>query len=58
MRELGVRHALGVTFPVTSRFDAAQFVSRVVMINTSADLRRGSVAPLGGTSSSTGSATR
>ncbi len=41
MRELGVRHALGVTFPVTSRFDAAQFVSGVVVINASAQLEEG-----------------
>jgi hypothetical protein len=41
MRELGVRHALGVTFPVTSRFDATQFVSGVVVINASAQLEEG-----------------
>jgi hypothetical protein len=41
MRELGVRHALGVTFPVTSRFDAAQFVSGVVVINASVHLEEG-----------------
>ncbi len=41
MRELGVRNALGVTFPVTSRFDAAQFVSGVVVINASAHLVEG-----------------
>lgn len=41
MRELGVRNALGVTFPVTSRFDAAQFVSGVVVINASVHLVEG-----------------
>jgi hypothetical protein len=41
MRELGVRHALGVTFPVTSRFDAAQFVSGLVVINASVHLEEG-----------------
>ena len=41
MRELGVRHAFGVTFPVRSRFDAEQFVSGVVVINTSARLDEG-----------------
>ncbi len=59
MRELGVRNALGVTFPVTSRFDAAQFVSGVVVINASAHWRRGSIAPRRwGRWSSTSSATR
>ena len=38
MRDVGVRHALGVAFPVTSRFDAEQFVSGVVVINASAQL--------------------
>ena len=41
MRELGVRHAFGVTFPVTTRFDAAQFVSGVVVINASSHLQEG-----------------
>jgi len=41
MRGLGVRQALGVTFPVTSRFDAEQFVSGVVVINASAHLQEG-----------------
>ena len=41
MRELGVRKAYGVTFPVTSRFDAEQFVSGVVVINASAHLEEG-----------------
>ncbi len=41
MRGLGVRHALGVTFPVTTRFDAEQFVSGVVVINASAHLEEG-----------------
>jgi len=41
MRKLGVRNALGVTFPVTSRFDATQFVSGVVVINASAQLEEG-----------------
>jgi hypothetical protein len=50
MRELGVRGALGVTFPVTSRFDADQFVSGAVVINTSAHLPRGfDLAPSVGT---------
>jgi hypothetical protein len=41
MRELGVRGALGVTFPVTSRFDAEQFVSGAIVINASANLEEG-----------------
>jgi hypothetical protein len=41
MRKLGVRHALGVTFPVTSRFDATRFVSGVVVINASVQLEEG-----------------
>ena len=41
MRGLGVRGALGVTFPVTSRFDAEQFVSGAVVINASAHLEDG-----------------
>ena len=50
MRGLGVRGALGVTFPVTSRFDADQFVSGAVVINTSAHLPRGfDLAPSVGT---------
>lgn len=38
MRNLGIHGALGVTFPVTTRFDADQFVSGAIVINTSAGL--------------------
>jgi hypothetical protein len=41
MRVLGVRGAYGVAMPVTTRFDADQFVSGVVMINASAGLEDG-----------------
>ena len=41
MRVLGVRQALGVAMPVTTRFDAEQFVSGVVVINASAGLKDG-----------------
>jgi len=38
MRALGVQRALGVAMPVTTRLDADQFVSGVVVINASAGL--------------------
>lgn len=38
MRGLGVRRAYGAAFPVTTRFDADQFVSGAVVINASAGL--------------------
>lgn len=41
LREMGVRGALGVTFPVTSRFDPDQFVSGAVVINTDAGMQDG-----------------
>ena len=41
LRDLGVRRVLGVTFPVTSRFDADQFVSGAVVINTDGGMREG-----------------
>ncbi|HEU4831270.1 MAG TPA: hypothetical protein VFU18_01040 [Actinomycetota bacterium] len=41
MRALGVRGAYGVAMPVTTRFDAEQFVSGVVVINASAGLEDG-----------------
>jgi hypothetical protein len=50
MRELGVGGALGVAFPVTSRFDAEQFVSGAIVINASAHLEEGfDLAPSFGT---------
>jgi hypothetical protein len=41
MRVLGVPDALGFAVPVTTRFDADQFVSGVVVINASAGLEDG-----------------
>jgi hypothetical protein len=41
MRGLGVRRAYGAAFPVTTRFDADQFVSGAVVINASAGLQDG-----------------
>jgi hypothetical protein len=41
MRVLGVPRAFGVAMPVTTRFDAEQFVSGVVVINASAGLEDG-----------------
>jgi hypothetical protein len=41
MRLLGVRRAFGVAMPVTTQFDAEQFVSGVVVINASAGLEDG-----------------
>jgi hypothetical protein len=41
MRVLGVRGAYGVAMPVTTRFDAEQFVSGIVVINASAGLEDG-----------------
>ncbi len=41
LRGMGVRGALGVTFPVTSRFDPDQFVSGAVVINTDAGMQDG-----------------
>ena len=41
MRALGIRRAYGVAMPVTTRFDADQFVSGVVVINASAGLEDG-----------------
>jgi len=41
MRGLGVRGAYGAAFPVTTRFDADQFVSGAVVINASAGLQDG-----------------